>query len=50
MNVRCEKIGPMQWRIFAPGRAPFDYWVYTLEDPDGHIHADSFSYVMEDPS
>lgn len=29
-TVRCEKIGPMQWRIYAPGREPFDYWVYAL--------------------
>ncbi len=40
-KTRCEKIGPMQWRIHAPGRPPFDYWVYSLV-VDGVTHTETF--------
>lgn len=50
MSIRCEKIGPMQWRIYMPGRPVFDYWVYALV-VNGVTHTDTFetSYPLETP-
>lgn len=47
MVVRCEKLGPMHWRVFPPGREPFDLWAYVLVGPDGVEHSDTFEATVD---
>jgi hypothetical protein len=43
--VRCEKVGPMEWLIYAPSKAPFKYWTYVLEH-NGVSYTETFEVLL----